>query len=82
MKSDIFNSAIKEKKRLRFLYGAVEVYMDPYLILIDNAGKKTLYGYVTTTGTIAGFEYTRIANIHILDDEQNNPIIPLHASLN
>lgn len=82
MKSDIFNQAIKDRKVLRFLYGSVEIFLEPYLILIDNNGSKTLYGYVTNTGAISGFEYSRIANIHIMEDEQGSPIIPLHASLN
>ena len=77
MKSEIFQSAIKTRKRIRFLYGLDEVILEPYYISNDKRGRKVLYGRVNGSHEIRKFEYKQICNIKVLNINKFSPIIPI-----
>ncbi len=82
MKSNIFNHAINNRNRVKFLYDLEELTLDPYLIAKNRFGKKVIYGRVNNSNIIKMFEYDKILNIKILNDFRFSPIIPLMQSLN
>ena len=77
MKSDIFNLAIRNRNRVRFLYGLNETVIDPYLISQEKNGKKFIYGKLCSSNEIRKFEYNRIANIKVLRNLKFSPVIPI-----
>jgi len=77
MKSDIFNSAIRQRKRIRFYYGLTEVVLDPYFIGMDRHGKKFIYGKMLGSMEVEKFAYERISNIKVLNNIRFSPIIPI-----
>ena len=77
MKTTIFQSAIKNRRKLRFLYDLQEVIMEPYFISINKKGSKVLYGRVSNSNEIVKFEYNKIINIKTLDLNRFSPIIPI-----
>lgn len=77
MKTKIFQSAIGNRKKIRFLYGLNEVILEPYYISIDKGGHKVLYGRVNGSNEIKRFEYKAICNIKVLDFKKFSPIIPI-----
>lgn len=81
MKTDIFNSAITRRNKLRFLYGLNEVELEPYYITRNKTGKKVIYGRVNNSSEVKMFEYDRIFNIKVLNN-RFSPIIPILTSLN
>lgn len=82
MKSEIFNDAISNRRRVRFLYGSEEVILEPYYISINPSGKKSLFGRIDQTNQIKMFRYDNIFNIRILNSNKFSPIIPIIASYN
>jgi len=81
MKTDIFNSAITRRNKLRFLYGLNEIELEPYYITRNKTGKKVIYGRVNNSSEVKMFEYDRIFNIKVLTN-RFSPIIPILTSLN
>ncbi|MBU2491250.1 MAG: hypothetical protein KJ571_01395 [Bacteroidetes bacterium] len=81
MKTDIFNTAISSRNRLRFLYGLNEIELEPYYIAKNKTGKKVIFGRVNNSNEVKMFEYERIFNIKVLNNKFS-PIIPILASLN
>ena len=77
MKTEIFQSAILNRKKIRFLYGMDEVVLEPYYISVSKNGKKVLYGRVNSSAEIKKFEYCKICNIKILDLKKFSPLIPI-----
>lgn len=77
MKSIIFTSAILNRNRIKFLYGLTEIIIEPYYITRNKKGKKVLYGKISGTNQIKGFEYQKISNIKTLGFEKFSPIIPI-----
>jgi hypothetical protein len=77
MKTELFTSAIKSRNKLRFLYNLEEVIMEPYYVTQNRAGKKVLYGRLSSSYEIKMFEYEQIVNIKILDNTKFSPIIPI-----
>ncbi len=77
MKSDIFSSAINNRNKIRFYYGLTEVFLDPYYISIEKNGKKVIYGKTFNSNEIKKFDYSRIANIKVLQNAKFSPIIPI-----
>ena len=55
MKSEIFETAIKNRNRLRFLYGLNEVLIEPYYITIERSGSKVIYGKVYQSSEVKKF---------------------------
>jgi hypothetical protein len=82
MKSEIFNSAIVNRNRIKFFYEFKEVILEPYYITRNKHGKKVLYGRINSTNEIKMFEYDRIFNIKILKPYRFSPIIPLLYAVN
>ncbi len=76
MKSEIFSMAISRRNKIKFLYGLNEVVLDPYYISTERSGKKFIYGKVYNSSIIKKFEYTRIANIKVLQN-RFSPVIPI-----
>lgn len=77
MKSNIFSSAIHERRKLRFLYGMNEVELEPYYIARNKIGKKVIYGRVNNSNMVKMFEYDKIFNIRVLELSKFSPIIPI-----
>jgi len=68
--------AISRRNKIKFLYGLNEVVLDPYYISTERSGKKFIYGKVYNSSIIKKFEYTRIANIKVLQN-RFSPVIPI-----
>jgi len=77
MKSDIFLQAIKNRNNLQFLYGLQQVNLEPYYISRNKIGKKVIYGRIKNSNKIVKFEYSRIANIKIVESFRFSPRIPI-----
>ena len=77
MKSEIFETAIKNRNRLSFLYGLNEVLIEPYYITMEKSGSKVIYGKVYQSSEIKKFNYCKIANIKVLEKKRFSPIIPI-----
>ena len=77
MKTEIFETAIKNRNRLRFLYGLSEVLLEPYYITMEKSGSKVIYGKVYQSSEIKKFNYSKIANIKVLEKKRFSPIIPI-----
>ena len=77
MKSEIFKSAIKNRNRIRFFYGIDETVIEPYYIKLERNGSKVIYGKVNNTSEIKKFDYSKIANIKVLNNKRFSPIIPI-----
>jgi hypothetical protein len=77
MKTNIFMDAIRKRSNLKFLYCTNEVTLEPYYITRDRTGKKVIYGRIKSTNEIRKFEYSRIANIRVINSARFSPRIPL-----
>lgn len=77
MKTEIFNEAIKNRNRLKFLYELDEFQIEPYYIMIEKSGNKVVFGKVSNSSEIKKFDYYKIANIKVLDKQKFSPIIPI-----
>lgn len=77
MKTEIFNSAIKNRNSIRFIYGLNEFMIEPYYVTREKSGSKVVYGKVYHSSEIRKFNYNRIANIKVLEDKRFSPIIPI-----
>lgn len=77
MKTDIFLSAIINRKNLRFIYGLKEILIEPYYLSREKNGKKIIYGRIKRTNEIKKFEYEKISNIRVLDKVRFSPLIPI-----
>ncbi|MBU1095563.1 MAG: hypothetical protein CVV23_06545 [Ignavibacteriae bacterium HGW-Ignavibacteriae-2] len=77
MKTELFTMAIQKRCKLHFLYDLKEIYLDPYYITQNKAGKKVIFGRLNSSFEVAMFEYERIVNIKVLDNSKFSPIIPI-----
>lgn len=77
MKTTIFNWAINNRYKLKFLYDLNEIVLEPYLISKNRSGKKVIYGRISNTKEIKVFEYDRIYNLKVLNMNKFSPIIPI-----
>lgn len=77
MKSLLFTSAIRNRNRVKFLYGFEEINLEPYYITRNKNGKKVLYGKVSSTNEIKMYEYEKMSNIKIFSFEKFSPVIPI-----
>ncbi|HEX9252445.1 MAG TPA: hypothetical protein VF870_09395 [Ignavibacteriaceae bacterium] len=76
MKTKIFENAIKNRNRISFLYGLNEVSIEPYYMTFEKNGSKVIYGKVYKLNEIQKFDFSKIANIKILEDDRFAPVIP------
>jgi len=77
MKTTIFNWAINNRYKLKFLYDLNEIVLEPYLISTNRSGKKVVYGRISNTKEIKVFEYDKIYNLKVLNRNRFSPIIPI-----
>ncbi len=77
MKTDLFNSAISQRTKIRFLYNLESIIIEPYYLSISSGGNKVIYGRVNNTNEIRMFEYGKIFNIKVLNNKKFSPIIPI-----
>ena len=77
MKSDIFLQAIKNRNNLQFLYGLQQINLEPYYISRNRIGRKVIYGRIKNSNQIVKFEYSKIANIKIVESFRFSPRIPI-----
>ncbi len=77
MKTEIFKSAIKNRNRVKFLYGLDEIILEPYYIATERNGSRVIYGKVLHSSEIKKFNYNKIANIKVINSIRFSPIIPI-----
>lgn len=77
MKTEIFNSAIKNRNRLKFLYGLDEILIEPYYLTIERTAQKLFMEKFLIRSQIKKFNFSKIANIKVLDKKRFCPIIPI-----
>ncbi len=77
MKTEIFKSAIKNRNRVRFIYGMTETMIEPYYIAVERSGSKVIYGKIFNSNEIKKFNYGKISNIKVLDKKRFSPVIPI-----
>lgn len=75
MKTKLFESAIRNRNRVSFIYGMDEVLMEPYYLTSEKNGSKVVYGKVFYSKEIKKFNFSKIANIKILEEDRFAPII-------
>ncbi|PID61242.1 MAG: hypothetical protein CR986_02990 [Ignavibacteriae bacterium] len=81
MKTEIFNSAILQRKKLKFLYNLNFIEIEPYYLSTQNGG-KVIYGRVNNSSNIKMFEFNKIFNIKVLEESHFSPLIPILTTLN
>lgn len=77
MKSQIFLSAINRRRKVQFLYGIMEIVLDPYYITRNSQGKKLVYGKLNYSSQVRAFEYDKISNLKVLEYTLFSPMIPI-----
>ena len=77
MKSEIFNSAILRRQKLKFLYNLINIELEPYFLAQHKNGSKVIYGRVNNSSNIRMFEFNKIFNIKVLEESKFSPIIPI-----
>ncbi len=77
MKTEIFKSAIKNRNRVKFLYGLDEIILEPYYIATERNGSRVIYGKVLHSSEIKKFNFSKIANIKVMSSIRFSPIIPI-----
>lgn len=77
MKTEIFKSAIRNRNRVKFLYGLDEIILEPYYIATERNGSRVIYGKVLHSSEIKKFNFSRIANIKVMNSIKFSPIIPI-----
>ena len=82
MKSEIFNSAIISRQKLKFLYKLSNIELEPYFLSINRNGNKVIYGRVNNSNEVKMFEFNKIFNIKVLSNTKFSPIIPILPILN
>ena len=82
MKTQIFNSAISKRKKLKFLYKLNPVELEPYYLTVNKFGEKVIYGRVNNSSNVKMFEFNKIFNIKVLEHTKFSPIIPILPILN
>ncbi len=82
MKSEIFNTAILGRQKLKFLYKLDPIELEPYFLAVNKDGHKVIYGRVNNSNEIKMFEFNRIFNIKVLSNTKFSPIIPILPILN
>jgi hypothetical protein len=82
MKSLLFTSAIRNRNRVKFLYGFEEINLEPYYIARNKKGKKVLYGKLSCTNEIKMYEYDKMCNIKIDSFGKFSPVIPIIQRFN
>lgn len=82
MKSEIFNSAIMGRRKIKFIYKLNQVEVEPYFLAYNKNGKKVIYGRVNNSSNIEMFEFSKIFNIKVLEHSKFSPIIPILPILN
>jgi len=75
MKTKMFESAIRNRNRVSFIYGFDEVLMEPYYLTFKKNGSKVVYGKVFYSNEIKKFNFSKIANLKILEESRFAPII-------
>ena len=66
MMSFIFEYAIRNRLKIKFLYNLHEIILDPYEIGINNLVNKSVIGRNQNEDEIKEYEYYKIVNIKIL----------------
>ena len=77
MKTNIFLAAIKNRNKLKFLYSLTEIIIEPYFIAREKSGRRVIFGRVKRTNAVRKFEYNKISNIRILNEDKFSPVIPI-----
>ena len=77
MKTNIFLTAIKNRCKLKFLYSLTEIIIEPYFIAREKSGRRVIFGRVKRTNAVRKFEYNKISNIRILNEDKFSPVIPI-----
>lgn len=82
MKTTLFNRAIINCSKIRFLYGIEETIVEPYMVTVDRAGNKVIYARDTKSNVLQRYEYSKIVNIKILEGDKFSPVAQLSPYYN
>jgi hypothetical protein len=77
MKTEIFNTAILKRNKLKFLYKHDLIEIEPYFLAVNRKGTKVIYGRLNNSSKIEMFEFNKIFNIKVLENTRFSPIIPI-----
>ena len=77
MKTQIFETAIRNRNCVSFLYDVKEVFIEPYYLTFEKNGSKVIYGKVLHSNEIQKFYFSKIANIKILTKNRFAPILQI-----
>lgn len=77
MKTQIFETAIRNRNRISFIYNFSQVFIEPYYMTFEKDGSKVLYGKVLQNNEIKKFDLSKIANIKVVEGRKFAPIIQL-----
>ena len=77
MKSEIFNTAILRRQKLKFLYDLNNIELEPYFLALNKNCRKVIYGRFNNSSNIRMFEFNKIFNIKVLEQSKFSPIIPI-----
>ena len=80
MKSEIFNSAILNRQKLKFVYRFNLVELEPHFLGKTKAGRKVIYGNLVNSNSIKMFEFNKIYNIKVnklSNFSQRNIMLPI-----
>jgi hypothetical protein len=73
LKTEILTKAIINRNRIKFYYSTQQLVIDPYIISTDVKGKKIIYGKLNESDTVLKFEFNKIYNIKVLENENFAP---------
>ncbi|MCK9280810.1 MAG: hypothetical protein M0P71_09325 [Melioribacteraceae bacterium] len=77
MKSLLFTTAIIKRLKVSFIFGAELISLEPYYISKNKNGEKVVFGRINNLNEIRVFEYNKIFNLRLLEQNRFSPLIPI-----
>ena len=77
MKSLLFSTAIINRLKVSFIFSSELISLEPYYISKNKKGEKVVFGRIYNRNEIRVFEYNKIFNLRLLDQNRFSPLIPI-----
>ncbi|MFA7289635.1 MAG: hypothetical protein WC055_12235 [Melioribacteraceae bacterium] len=77
MKSLLFSTAIINRLKVSFIFGSELISLEPYYISKNQKGEKVVFGRINNLNEIRVFEYCKIFNLRLLEQNRFSPLIPI-----
>jgi len=77
MKSLLFSTAIINRLKVSFIFGSELISLEPYYISKNKKGEKVVFGRINNLNEIRVFEYNKIFNLRLLEQNRFSPLIPI-----